>query len=134
MPIFLKKRLRAQLREDERKKGLTGATYLFLSMSITIFIFEKNIAVPALLILTLADSFAAIIGKLKGKHKFLCKSIEGSITFFLFVLGILCIFVPEIGITIIVIALLITIVEALPIPINDNILIPIFAGIFLMYL
>ena len=121
------------LREKEIKRGLTGATYLFLSTSITIFIFEKEVAVPALFVLTLADSFAAITGKLKGKHKFFNKSIEGSATFFLFTLLILYIFIPESGLSVISISVLVTVIEALPVPVNDNILVPLSAGIFLTY-
>ena len=122
------------LRDEEKSKGLTGATYLFLSMSITIFVFDKNIAVPSLLMVTLADSFAAVAGKLTGNLKFFRKSVEGSITFFLFAIVILFIFVPGIGYFNVLIALLLTLIEALPVPVNDNILIPVSTGVFLILL
>jgi dolichol kinase len=120
------------LREDEKKKDLTGATYLFLAMCITIYLFEKEIAVPAMLILAIADSFAAIIGKMIGRHKFFLKSIEGSITFFLVSAVLLYIFIPQKGVVILLIALLVTIIEVLPVAINDNLVIPLSAGFFLM--
>jgi dolichol kinase len=122
------------LREDEKKKNLTGATYLFLSMCITIYLFEKKIAVPALLMLTLADSFAAITGKLLGKHKIFHKSLEGSIAFFVIATLILYIFMPDMGFMIVLVALFITIIEVLPLPVNDNLVIPIATACFLIIL
>jgi dolichol kinase len=122
------------LREDEKKENLTGATYLFLAMCMTLYLFPKKIAVPALFMLTIADSSAAIVGKILGKHKFFLKTIEGSTTFFLIAMILLFIFVPQKGFMLVLIALLITIIEALPIAINDNLLIPLSTGCFLMIL
>lgn len=69
------------LRQHE-KKNLTGATYVFTGSVVAIFLFPKEIAVPALLILSISDTLAALIGIPFGKHKFLKKSAEGSTAFF----------------------------------------------------
>ena len=119
------------LREDEKDKNLTGATYLFLSATITFLIFEKNIAIPAVLILTAADSLAAIVGKVYGIHRIRNKTWEGSVTFFIISLIILIITIPGFLISMLVIAAIITVVELLPLPAGDNIWISLTAGILL---
>ena len=120
------------LRKDEKQNKLTGATHLFLSVTITFFLFPKPIAVPAILILTIADSLAAIVGKIKGKHRFITKSRAGSVTFFLVALLIVIIFLPQLGLFSLVVVALITVLEAMPLPINDNIIISLSAGLLLL--
>jgi dolichol kinase len=119
------------LREDEKSKHITGATYLFISATVTFFIFRKEIAVPAVLILTIADSFAAIVGKMTESVRFFDKSLAGSLTFFVISVAILLFFLPELGWLSLAVALVVTIIEALPVPVNDNILITLSTGIIL---
>ena len=121
------------LREEEKRNHITGATYLFISATVTFFIFRKEIAVPAVLILTIADSFAAIVGKMTDSAKIFSKSLAGSVTFFFISLAILSIFLPELGWMSLFVALVITIVELLPLPLNDNVLITLSTG-FVLYL
>jgi dolichol kinase len=120
------------LREEENKH-ITGATYLFISATVTFIIFKKEIAVPAVMILTISDSFAAIVGKMTDSMKIFDKSLAGSITFYLFSAMILYMFVPDLGWILFVIAVLVTLIEALPLPINDNILISLSTGIILYF-
>jgi dolichol kinase len=115
------------LREDEKVKKITGATFLFVSLTVIFIIFEKRTAVPAALILTLADSLAAIFGKNFGRRTFLNKSVTGSLTFFLCCNVILFILLPVLGLLNIVIAAILTIVEAKALPVSDNLTIPISA-------
>jgi dolichol kinase len=119
------------LREEEKQVHITGATYLFISATVTFFIFKKEIAVPAVLILTVADSFAAIVGKMTDSSKFFHKSLAGSATFFIISLVILYLFLPELGWLLLLVASSVTILEALPIPVNDNIIITLSTGILL---
>ena len=69
------------LREKEKAFGLSGATYLLVSSTITILFFSKEIAIFALTILIISDAIAALIGKKFGKHHIFDKSIEGSAAF-----------------------------------------------------
>jgi len=121
------------LREKEKNKHITGATYLFISATVTFIIFKKEIAVPAVMILTIADSFAAIVGKMTDSAKLFDKSLAGSVTFFIISIIILLLFVPDLGWLILVIAVIVTIIEVLPLPINDNLLISLSTG-FILYL
>ncbi|KAB2839111.1 MAG: dolichol kinase [Melioribacteraceae bacterium] len=82
--------------KNENNKKLNGATYVLLSAVIMILFFPKIIVVTAFTVLILSDTFAALIGRKFGRHKFLSKSLEGSLTFF--VIGILIvIFAPKVN-------------------------------------
>ncbi|HEY6437947.1 MAG TPA: dolichol kinase [Ignavibacteriaceae bacterium] len=67
---------------DQKKKNLNGATYVLLSALISVLIFPKVIFISAFSILIISDSAAALIGRKFGKRKFLSKSFEGTLTFF----------------------------------------------------
>ena len=68
---------------DFESNSLTGASYIFASSCLIISLFPNNIAIPSLLIMSISDSMASIIGRKYGKVYFLKKSLEGSIAFFL---------------------------------------------------
>ena len=68
---------------DSKRKNLTGATYVFISALICIIIFPKLIFITAFSILIISDIMAALIGRRYGKHKFLAKSLEGTLAFFI---------------------------------------------------
>lgn len=74
--------LRAHER-DSAKKNLNGATYVFLSAVICVFIFPKVLVLTAFSVLIISDSVAALIGRKFGKHRFLAKSFEGTLAFFI---------------------------------------------------
>ncbi len=118
------------LRQHEQK-NLTGATYVFTGSVVAIFLFPKEIAVPALLILSISDTLAALVGIPFGKHKFLKKSVEGSTAFFVSTTIILILFFPEAIIINILIAGIVTLAEAYPMHLDDNFLIPILSGTLL---
>jgi dolichol kinase len=67
---------------DGSKKNLNGATYVFISALLGVIIFPKVLFLTAFPILIISDSTAALIGRKYGKHKFLAKSLEGTLAFF----------------------------------------------------
>jgi len=67
---------------DAKKKNLSGATYVFLSALLSVIVFPKVIFLTAFTILIISDTSAALIGRRYGKHKFLAKSFEGTLAFF----------------------------------------------------
>ena len=67
---------------DAKKKNLNGATYVLLSAVIVVAVFPKVIVITSFAVLIIGDIFAALIGRKFGKHKFLCKSLEGTLAFF----------------------------------------------------
>lgn len=66
------------------KKLLSGATYIFISATLTILIFPRNIAVAAFAMLIVCDAASALIGRRFGKHRIFDKSWEGTVTFAVF--------------------------------------------------
>ena len=117
------------LRADERENKLNGATFLFLGFSVTVILFEKEVAVISMLILALSDSLAALFGMQFGKKKGHGKTIHGSIAFFITTFIISSIFNDNTGINIIG-ATLITFAELVSGKINDNVTIPLVSGLF----
>ncbi len=133
------------LREHEidiQKRNLNGATYVFISALICVIAFPKILFITAFSILIISDSVAALIGRKYGKHKFLSKSLEGTLAFFISAI-IVVLFTPKvdgllleyiIGFTAAAIG---AIVENISFGIaDDNLSIPISIGIsmWLLYL
>jgi len=81
---------------DHQKKNLNGATYVLISALISVLIFPKVIFISAFSILIIGDSLAALIGRKFGKRKFLFKSFEGTLTFFISAC-IVILFTPKIS-------------------------------------
>jgi dolichol kinase len=80
---------------DTRKKNLNGATYVFISALLCVIIFPKILFITAFTILIISDSLAALIGRKYGKHKFLSKSLEGTLAFFISAI-IVVLFTPKV--------------------------------------
>ncbi len=87
------------LREHEndfQKKNLNGASYVLIAATLTLWIFPKIFFITAFAALIICDTSAALIGRKFGKHKFLSKSLEGTLAFF--VSGcILIFFTPKVA-------------------------------------
>ena len=81
---------------DSKKKNLNGATYVFISALICVIIFPKVLFITAFSILIISDSLAALIGRKFGRHKFLLKSFEGTLTFFISA-SIVIFFTPKVA-------------------------------------
>jgi dolichol kinase len=119
------------LRAEESAR-FTGATFLFISGSICLIFFEKNVAFIALSFMILGDAAAALIGMNFGKIRIGKKSLEGSLA-----CAVTCIvfwfFFPA-GMSFVkcvAIAVSTAILELLPLKINDNLFVPIVTGTIL---
>lgn len=120
--------------QDHTSKRLNGATNVLIAATICVVIFPKLIVLTAFPILIISDSVAALFGRRFGKRKFLQKSFEGSLAFFVFALIVIS-FTPkmEYSVTEYLIAataaLVGTIVEAGSWKIDDNLSIPLSVGV-----
>jgi len=133
IPFFghLFKLVLGSMLRDNEDHNFTGATFSFLGVFVTILIFEKNVAVFATLVLAFADSIAALVGRKWGKIPFLGKTVEGTIAF-LFTAILLAAIVPDLPRTGALLgAVIATVVELFPIPVNDNLMIPLSVAITL---
>ena len=115
------------LREEE-KPTLMGSTYFLFSAILTILLFPKSIAIVSILILILSDTLAALVGKGIGKVQIFGKTLEGTIAFFLSALLIIWIYPNLDRFSGSLAALGAAVIEILPIPLDDNLTIPLVAG------
>ena len=111
-------------REHEHKK-ITGATCFAVAAFVTVAVFSQEIAISSLLFFTLGDSAAALVGTRFGRHKMFGKSAEGSLACFSvcsvvgwWLLG----WVGILG------AATATVIELLPLFVDDNVWIPLVSG------
>jgi len=113
------------IREHE-SFSFTGSTFVLVGSLITVYLFDQAIAAAALSFLILGDSAAAIVGKTFGTVRLFGKSLEG------FVANVVVSWL--IGITFVSPALAVygalagAVAEFLPIPLDDNLRIPLIAG------
>jgi dolichol kinase len=122
------------LRKHE-KRGMTGSTALFLSSTILILFLNREIAFLSLSCIILGDAGAALVGKNFGKLRIGKKSVEGSITCFAICLLIFFLcknFLPNITpVQGLVCACATTLLELIPVPLDDNLYVPVISGILL---
>ena len=111
---------------------LSGASWVIIGAAVTIFIFNENTAIIGLLVLSIADSAAAIIGIKFGETRLFLKSLEGSAAFFItatiiifslstapFYINLIAVFAA-------------TVVELFSTPrFNDNLFIPVITALIL---
>ncbi len=124
---FFKLIFSAVLRESE-DHTITGATTVFIAGFLTVLIFERPVAIFAMLILSLADATAALIGRKWGNHSLFEKSVEGTMTFLIVALALAFLLpdLPRAGA--VAAAGIATIAEVLPSPIDDNLIVPLSAA------
>jgi dolichol kinase len=122
-----------QHERDDRRKRLNGASNVLIAATVCVLVFPKIIAITALAILIISDSTSALVGRRFGKRRFLAKSLEGAIAFFVSAV-IVVLVTPKIeGWTSeyligIVAAVVGTFVESISVKVDDNISIPISIG------
>ncbi len=126
--IFFIKIFGKMLRNHEIKGKLTGATWVMIASLLTISLFPKNIAILSLVFMSLGDTFAALVGRKFGKVAFFNKTFEGFLGGLLpciiiaFYFNSLPLYVSIVG------AFSAMIIEIVPIPIDDNLSIPVFSA------
>ncbi|MCX7910345.1 MAG: SEC59/DGK1/VTE5 family protein [Endomicrobia bacterium] len=121
---------------EKEKENVSTLIWTLSGAFLTIFLFSenKNIVTLSLLYLALGDSVAAIVGVVLGRVKLGSrgKSLEGSLAFFLvaFICGLFFVRIEHAFIA----SLLAAAIEFLPLPIDDNFVLPIFTAGFLTIL
>ncbi len=117
------------LRRHEMK-DFTGATYMLFSALLCVAFFSPPIASGAMALLSIGDTFAALVGMNFGKRRFgkLGKSLEGSLACFATCL-IFAIFWLQNPVLAFTGALAATLAELVNIPVDDNLRIPLISGL-----
>ncbi len=118
---------------DTARKRLNGASNVLISASLCVLLLPKIIAINAFAILIVSDTTSALVGRRFGRHRFFAKSLEGSTAFFISAVAVVLL-TPKVSSLAyeyfigIIAAAVGTVVEALPIRIDDNLTIPIGIG------
>ena len=118
--------------KQRERHEVTGLTYGFLAATIAFFAFDKDIVVLALIFLAVGDPIAALVGRWDPKFRVFEKSLIGTFAFALSatIAGLLAGFHPDITPEwwLVAGAATAAAVELLPLPIDDNITIPLTAA------
>ncbi len=125
------------LKSDEGRR-LTGATYLLIGALFTFLLFGPEVAVPALLFLSLGDPAAAVVGRRMPGPRIYGKSPGGTVAFV--ALGLVMVGVltgsgaVEYHWGLLIGALIAGLVELAPGYPDDNLTIPLIAGASMHFL
>lgn len=117
------------LRPRERR-NVTGATTMLFSATVSIIFFEKWIAIYVILLMLVSDALGAIVGRCLGRHFYMKgRTVEGSLAF-LFSGFLLIWLIPHARTGIALPGLFAALIlETGIIKLDDNIAIPIGAGV-----
>ena len=122
------------LLRPREKKSLSGSTTILLAGLLVYIFFDLSVAAAAMVIIVIGDTAAAFFGRLLGRIKFRSKSLEGTLAFII-TSAIIVTLVPGLSYLIAFAGVLVgALVEILPIPIDDNITVPLAAGGFMQLL
>jgi len=125
---------RRALRHSENSGLIFGPISLGIGIALTIYLFDFKIYTPAVLIVSISDSLSALVGKRFGKVYILGmknKTLQGTIAFFISAFLILITMYP-LSVALIT-AIFASLIELLPYPILDNLLIPLGTAFFLHF-
>ena len=126
------------LLRDYEKARITGASYILIASLLAFLAFPRDIAVLALFFLAVGDPVAAIARRMATRHR--SRVALGAAACFLscVIIGV-AVYFAGLAVTVpaaLVGALVATAVETLHLPVNDNLTMPLLAGLamFLMQL
>ena len=129
------------MRPDERPPPgspvvINGATWIVLSSVLVVSIYPPTVAAAALATLLVGDAAAALVGRPFGRHRWpgSHKSVEGSLAFLIAAFAALMVFGVWRWPAALTAAGAATLIELLPLPVNDNLSVPVVAGAVLWIL
>ena len=106
--------------------GLASSTWFLIGVFLAYALFPMRVAVPGILVLALADPAAGTLGRLYGKRRLGHGTWVGSAAFLLAAFAVLAFHLgPAAGAAA---ALLVTMVEAVPWRLDDNLTVPVAAA------
>ncbi len=133
MAALFKKYFFGRVLREEEKPTLMGSTYFLFSTILAVLLFPKPVAVVSLLILILSDTAAALVGKGIGRVRIFGKTLEGSAAFFVTSLLIVWLYPGLDRFWGTLAALAGTLIELLPVRVNDNLSIPLVTGAVMLF-
>jgi dolichol kinase len=123
---------RGAMRPAEERRP-TGSTYYLVACWFSILAFEQIVAAAALLVLACADTAASVVGQAMGGYRITeGKTLSGTGAFLVTAFLVTLPFFP--APTAFAGAVIAAVIECLPLPLDDNITVPLAAGISLTLL
>jgi dolichol kinase len=120
---------------EKEQSSLTGSSYVLVAAFVSYLAFGKEIAILCVSFLAIGDVAAAVVGQRFGRTRLLGKAVEGdlacffsclAIGFILYYLG-LDVILPTIAIG----AMGAAVGQAVQTPVDDNLTIPLLAGLLM---
>ena len=119
------------IRANEEHK-LTGTAPYVLGIGLSLYLYRTGIATAAVCFLAFGDVAATAVGERYGRTKIGSKSLEGTLAFVVVAVSV-GLLLPVVGISVVLGVILTGAivaagVELLPLPVNDNLVIPLVSG------
>lgn len=119
------------IRANEEHK-LTGTAPYVLGIGLSLYLYRTDIATAAVCFLAFGDVAATAVGERYGRTKIGSKSLEGTLAFVVAAVSV-GLLLPVVGISVVLGVILTGAivaagVELLPLPVNDNLVIPLVSG------
>lgn len=116
---------RVLLRPDE--VDTPSLTWYMLGAFLVLWVPDRTVVVPALLVLAVADPAAGLVGQTWGRHALGKGTVQGSVAFFVAASAVL---VPFVGISAaLAVGAVATVAEVVRTPLDDNLVIPIITAL-----
>ena len=129
--------LRLLLKREEAGR-VTGATYLLIAACLCFLVFDEPVAIAVLLFLALGDPVAALVGRRMPGVRFFGKSPIGTLAFIGMSMLVMWVLVTagvaELQWALLAAAVVAGLVELAPIPLDDNLTVPLISGAVAQYL
>jgi len=123
---------RSILRKEEML-GVTTASYVLVAALVAYLVFGRDIALLSVGFLAVGDVAAAIVGRHMGRTRLFGKALEGDLACFISCLatGLVLQYVGlNVGlVTILAGSIGATVAQAIRMPVDDNLVLPLFAGV-----
>lgn len=120
------------LLKTTERHAVTGATYMVLASLVAFLVFDKSVAIAALLFISLGDPVAALVGSRVAGPRLGGKSPLGSLAFVIVGLAsasvLMAVDILEYHWAIAVGAAIAALAELVPLPIDDNLTVPLISG------
>jgi dolichol kinase len=131
---WTERRIGGSLRPGEHRGWIWPVHYLTGVATLLAFLAPAAVAATAVAFVVVGDALAALVGRRYGKHRFGAKSLEGSLACWAGCMAMGSLFLPGRWLAITVASTVATLVEALPLPVDDNWSVPLVAAVVLVLL
>jgi dolichol kinase len=122
------------IRRHERT-DVTASTYMLVSALMATYLFDREVAAASMIFLIIGDFLAAMVGKAVGRTPLFGKTVEGFLAGFVSSFLVAWAIIPSLGVLDLLVAAFVgSVVEVLPIPVDDNFRIPLVSGLVLQLL